>query len=148
MTNYIIDPAVFYWINVLSIIQTVCGIIGALALIGCITLTICFLCQKPGVREPVKPENYVTSDYAKERYKEAIERYNDDLMDLKFLKKYVLITLIVGVVLVIISIFVPGKQTSIEMLVAKTATFDNVDWTVQQVKEVIDYIVQSLKGLV
>ena len=148
MTNYIIDPAVFYWINVLSIIQTVCGIIGALALIGCITLTICFLWQKSGVREPVKPENYVTSDYAKERYKEAIERYNDDLMDLKFLKKYVLITLIVGVVLVIISIFVPGKQTSIEMLVAKTATFDNVDWTVQQVKEVTDYIVQSLKGLV
>ena len=57
-------------------------------------------------------------------------------------------TLIVGGVLVLISIFIPRKQTSVEMLVAKTATFDNVNWTVQQVKEIIDYIVSALKGAV
>lgn len=30
MNNYIIDPAVFYWMNVLSIMQTVFAIFGAI----------------------------------------------------------------------------------------------------------------------
>ena len=31
MSNYIIDPQVFYWINTLAIIQTVLGIFGGLS---------------------------------------------------------------------------------------------------------------------
>lgn len=54
----------------------------------------------------------------------------------------------IGLVLIILSVFIPSKQTSIEMMVARTATFDNVDWSVQQVKEIVDYIVNALKGAV
>ena len=77
-----------------------------------------------------------------------MKRRKNDLGNLRTYKKWMLFFLIPGLIFVLISIFVPGKTTSVEMLVAKTATFDNVNWTVQQVKEIIDYIVVSLKGAV
>jgi len=41
MTNYIIAPQVFYWINILSIIQTVLGIFGGIC-------TAAFICMSVG----------------------------------------------------------------------------------------------------
>lgn len=146
MTNYIIDPAVFYWINVLSIIQTVCAAIGAACLLGFICFLIQYVCTVDCVDKPEKPDD--DDRYAKESYECDMKRYNERLRELYRIKKYMMTALIVGGVLVLISIFIPGKQTSVEMLVAKTATFENVDWTVQQVKEIIDYIVSALKGAV
>ena len=145
MTNYIIDPAVFYWINVLSIIQTVCAVIGGACLLGFICFLIWYVFTVGGVDKPEKSDYEI---YAKELYERDMKRYKEHLQDLYRIKKYMMTTLIVGGVLVLISIFVPGKQTSVEMIVAKTATFDNVDWTVQQAKEIIDYIVSALKGVV
>lgn len=145
MTDYIIDPAVFYWINVLSIIQTVCAVIGGTCLLGFICFLIWYVCME-GVDKPEKPDN--DSRYAKESYERDMKRYNEHFQELYRIKKYIMTALIVGGVLVLISIFIPGKQTSVEMLVAKTATFENVDWTVQQVKEIVDYIVCALKGAV
>ena len=81
-------------------------------------------------------------------YDRDMKRRKNDLGNLRTYKKWMLFFLIPGLIFVLISIFVPGKTTSVEMLVAKTATFDNVNWTVQQVKEIIDYIVVSLKGAV
>jgi len=49
--------------------------------------------------------------------------------------------------MIIFSIFIPGKTTSVEMLIAKTATFDNVNLSVQQIKDVVDYIVQAIKTI-
>lgn len=146
MTDYIIDPAVFYWINVLSIIQTVCAVIGGTCLMGFICFLIWYVCTVGGVDKPEKPDD--NSRYSKESYEHDMKRYNEHLQELYRIKKYMMITLIVGGVLVLISIFIPSKQTSVEMLVAKTATFENVDWTVQQVKEIIDYIVSALKGVI
>ena len=146
MTNYIIDPAVFYWINVLSIIQTVCVVIGGACLLGFICFLIWYVCTVGGVDKPEKSDD--DSRYSKESYEHDMKRYNEYLQELYRIKKYMMITLIVGGFLVLISIFIPSKQTSVEMLIARTATFDNVDWTVQQVKEIVDYIVNALKGAV
>ena len=66
---------------------------------------------------------------------------------MKFFKKCAIITGMFGLVAIIASIFIPGRTTNIEMLIAKTATFENVNWTVQQVKEVVDYIVQAIKTI-
>ena len=146
MTNYIIDPAVFYWINVLSIIQTVCAVIGGFALTAFIALFITFLCKRYWLSEPEKPDK--DSRYDMERYQREMHIYENDLKDLLMTKKYMMITLVAGGLMVLVSIFIPGKQTSVEMLIARTATFDNVNWTAQQVNEIIDYIANALNGVV
>ncbi len=44
-------------------------------------------------------------------------------------------------------VFIPDKQTMIEMLVAKTATVENAEWTVDAVKQAVDYIVSAIQTL-
>jgi len=146
MKNYIIDPSVFYWMNVMSIVQTVLAVFGAFLLIGFLCFTVAYFCTISYVDEPEKPSS--ESKYDIERYNREMKNYQSNQKTLNSYKKYMLLTLIIGCAFVMISVFIPSKQTSIEMLVAKTATFDNVNWTVQQVKEVVDYIVSALKGMV
>jgi predicted PurR-regulated permease PerM len=124
MTNYIIAPQVFYWINTLSIMRTVLEIFGGV----CIAAFIGLLCG-----------------WIYNACEAQICEYNQFYM--KVCKKWAIITGILGLIMIVLGIFIPSKATSIEMLVAKTATFNNVDWTIQQVKEVVDYIVQAIKTI-
>lgn len=125
MTNYIIDPQVFYWMNIFGILQTVFAIFGGIFAAAFVGLTI----------------GYVYNSW------EVKQGYESNLLYKKECKKWAIITGIICLPLITAAIFIPGKTTSIEMLVAKTATFDNVNWTVQQVKEVVDYIVYALKSV-
>lgn len=125
MTNYIIDPQVFYWMDVFGILQTVFAVFGGVLTVAFISLTIGWVYNSLEVKKC----------------------YESNLLYQKECKKWAIITGIIGSVLITMSIFIPGKTTSIEMLVAKTATFDNVNWAVQQVKEVVDYIVYALKSV-
>ena len=118
--NYIIDPSVFYWMKVLNSISSAFSIIGIIALIGSGAALFLYL---------------------------ACRNDDDDEEDLAPLRKMTIFLFIVGLVLFLISVFVPDKSTSIEMLIAKTATPDNVDWTVQQLKDVVDYIVAAVKSI-
>jgi len=151
MNSYIIDPSVFYWMNVLSIAQTVCAVIGAVFITGSIIFAVSYFYETYTNSEPEKPDEQddcYCSSYDKERYRNAMKEYKHTLELTKKFKTWFIVTLIVGIILCLSSMFIPSKNTSIEMLVARTATFDNVDWTVAQVKEIIDYIVSTLKGAV
>lgn len=125
MQNFIIDPKIFYWINVLGIMQTVAADVGAV----CLTLFICLA---------------IGWAYNTDEVKRGCK---SNVYYMKACKRWTIVTGIIGLILIIASIFIPGKTTSIEMLVARTATFDNVNWTVQQVKEVVDYIVKALQSV-
>lgn len=125
MTNYIIDPQVFYWMNIFGILQTVFAIFGGAFAVAFIGLAICWVYNSWEVKRG----------------------YEGNLFYQKECKKWAIITGAIGLVLITASIFIPGRTTSIEMLIAKTSTFDNVNWTVQQVKEIVDYIVYSLKSI-
>lgn len=144
MSNYIIDPAVFYWMNVLSHVQTVLAVLGGFTLAGCITLACIYLYQWHMNDEPEMPID--PSSYDKMRYERDLKEYHQAMLTLCTLRKWFIVTLVVGLFLTFVAMFVPSKQTSVEMLVARTATFDNVNWSVAQVKEIIDYIVSALKG--
>lgn len=125
MQNYIIDPRIFYWINVLGIMQTVAAIVGAMCLGAFIGFAIGWIYNTGEVESGRKCNVYY----------------------MKTCKRWAIATGIIGLILLTVSIFIPGRTTSIEMLIAKTATFDNVNWTVQQVKEVVDYIVKALQSV-
>lgn len=146
MNNYIIDPAVFYWMNVLSIVQTALAVLGAFALTGFFGLAVTYICQRSCLSIPEDPEE--GNEYDKRRYQRQMKVYVQDKEHIDIIRRWMITTAVIGLVLVIASIFIPSKQTSVEMLVARTATFDNMNWTVQQVKEIIDYIVSALKGAV
>lgn len=125
MQNYIIDPRIFYWINVLDTVQIVFVGIGVTCLIAFVGFVIGWIYNAG----------------------EAEWGYKSNIYYMKVCKRWTIVTGIIGLILLTASIFIPGRTTSIEMLVAKTATFDNVNWTVQQVKEVVDYIVKALQSV-
>lgn len=127
MNNYIIDPAVFYWINVLATTQTMFAIVGVFLMLAAIGFAAGWIYNW-----------YQTVEY---EHNEESKKY------MRMCRAGTLLTLLPGILLILLSIFIPSKQTSVEMLVAKTATFENVDWTVAQVKEIIDYIVSALNGV-
>lgn len=125
MENYVINPQVFYWINVFSILQFVFAAIG-------VVFATAFICLVGGwVYNAAQAKN----------------GYVDNEEYMKMCRTWAIVTGIVSFVLITASIFIPGRTTSIEMLIAKTATFDNVDWTVQQVKDLVDYIVRAIKSI-
>ena len=126
MTKYLINPSVFYWINVLGILQTVFAIFGSILVAACIG----FVC------------GYF---YHHKEYK--IYERDDNKPYIIICKRWAIVTGLIGIFLICLSIFLPGKSTSIEMLIAKTATFDNMEWSVQQIKELVDYIVTAIKTI-
>lgn len=147
MNNYIINPSVFYWINVMSILQTMLAVIGGFILTGSIALAVTYIYKRYSLSMPDKPED-ATNRYEVDRYRRYMKDYEEDVEHIGMIRKWLVATTIIGAVLVLAAVFIPGKAASVEMMVARTATFENVDWTVQQVKEIIDYIVSALKGMV
>ena len=137
--TYIIDPSVFYWINVLGILQTVFAILASFSLCGVIIALIYGWSKK--------------SDAYDREYDSAAKKYDyvinhKEMQEaLKWIKRGKILS-VVSVIFVIAAIFIPGKVTSIEMLIAKTATFENVGMSVESIKELIDYIVTAIKSCV
>lgn len=125
MNNYIINPSIFYWINTLDSFKFILCLIGWFFICGLISAIIGWI------------YNYCLYNAGCEEN----EKYAS------LCKKIIIFTLVIGFILIVISTFLPSKTTSIEMLIAKTSTFDNVNWTVQQIKEVTDYIVNAIKTI-
>ena len=115
--NYIINPAVFYW---MSVVDAVCFWSLGVALLSGIALVI-IVCIR------------------------TFEYFDDD--DLKTVTKATKISLTVFIVSALITIFTPSKNTMIQILVAKCATYDNANWTLETIKSAADYIVEAIKSL-
>lgn len=124
MNNYIIDPSVFYWLHTLSDLKTLATVLAIFLNIGTLVLAGMWI------------YNYFEfEEYELDRYKHSYA----------LCRRLTFSVGIVGILCLFAAIFLPDAQTSTEMLVARTATYDNVNWTVEQVKEVIDYIVKALQ---
>ena len=71
---------------------------------------------------------------------------NDDVSDVIDIK-VVLKMIIAGAVCFVIAVLIPSKETLIAMQVAKYATWENANWTVDAVKDAVDYIVDALGSM-
>lgn len=121
MSNYIINPSIFYWMNVLDSVR---GVATVTLLISVACLVIALILYFVDVDEE-EEENESTKEY----------------------RKLIFISGIITVISIIIIIFIPDKRTSIEMLIARTATYENAQLTVQGIKEIVDYIIQAINGI-
>lgn len=117
--EYIINPSWFYWIEVSDCIK------------GCaIATAVIFLCAAIILAVVAKMDD----DFNEHRSANA--------------KRKVLIYCLVSLaVCVAVIIFVPSKRTLIEMMIAKKATYDNVSWTIEQIKEAVDYVISAIKEI-
>ena len=130
--NYIIDPAVFYWMGVSNAAKNASVAIFAMSVITVIITTVLFLIARSD------STTFSTDSYY---YKNAVKT-------ISICRKLFIASCIAMTLSLICIVFIPGKDTLTQMLIARTATFENVDWTVSQVKEIVDYIVNAIKGAV
>jgi uncharacterized protein involved in cysteine biosynthesis len=52
---------------------------------------------------------------------------------------------VIGVLCMLLAVFVPSKNTIIEMIVAQNITVNNINAGEEKVKEAIDYLVEKVK---
>lgn len=126
--NYIINPSWFYWLNVLDALKVTTFVSIILCTAGVVILTIFAIV-------------YYTDGY---RYR---ENDPDWKMYLKLKSIILKILLPALIVFLLVGIFIPGKQTLIEMQVARFATYENAEWTLDTVKAAVDYIIESIKSV-
>lgn len=65
--------------------------------------------------------------------------------DVEAVKKMFVVSLVCAVVFGIPAMFIPSKNTLIEMKIAGITTKENIGWTVEQIKSVVDYIVEAMQ---
>ena len=123
---YIINPSWFYLLHVIDCLSSLLGLTCAFATIALIVATIMRIihfCETGGFED------------------------DDDIRIRKFLNKCLKISAIITFVTMIALIFLPSKQTLIEMQIARYATYENAEWTVEAVKSAVDYIVEAVNSI-
>lgn len=115
--TYYINPIWFYLMNISSEIKSVlCGL-SAISLALSVLVLIGIIADGFGDED-------------------------DEKKILKISKK----TIITSFIVLFIGIFVPSKETCIEMMVASQVTHENVTATKEEVYEIVDYITDKVSG--
>lgn len=115
----IVNPAFFYWASVFNGLKIAFLVLTIICIV--ILATMLF---------------YYDSEYC--------GWYDDDEDAIAFRKNMKRIA-VASMVMVVIIIFVPSKQTMIEMQIAKMATGDNISAVIQKITEVAKEIIESAK---
>ena len=117
--NYIVDPAIFYWISVLDSLKSVSIVFMIISIVCTVICIVSFCCEKSW--------------------------WDED--ETEVFKKWMRIVVIMLVVSILLVIFIPSEKTMKEMLIAKFATVENANWTLENLKNAVDYIVEAMKTL-
>lgn len=126
--NYIINPSWFYWLGVVNSMRgfMLAAFIVAIIIVGAALILI------PWYTDMIREFSTMCADERK-----AVRFFT------KALKVGIGVCVIAGLFLV----FVPSKETLIEMMIAKQATYENTTWTVDALKSAVDYVVQAIQSL-
>ena len=118
--NYIIDPIWFYWISVANNLIVTCAVIGGLF----------------GILSMVFGGILI-----------ANMEYGPNDSDYRAAKKVLKVSIPLSVLLILLSVLIPSKEVLIEMQIAKFATYENAEWTIDAIKGLVDYIVEAIKSV-
>lgn len=126
--NYIINPSWFYWLGVVESMRhfmIVAFIISIAAIIVAIIIV------------PVDMR----------MIREFPDMSDDERKTVQFFTKALKIAIVALIISGLILMFVPSKETLIEMMIAKQATYENATWTVDTLKSAVDYVIQAIQSL-
>lgn len=126
--DYIINPSWFYWLGVVSSLR---GFMLAAFIVSIVVIGAALIIIPLDVK--------LIQDYPNmcDFEKKTVQFFT------KALKVAIGVCIVTGLFLV----FVPSKETLIEMMIAKQATYENATWTVDAVKSAVDYIIQAIQSL-
>ena len=128
MSGPIINPAIFYWIGVSSAAQTFFVVAVGTAI--CVLIVAAII---------ISMEASLAKSFPRGS-EENIRVVNS----WKKIFKYSVITIISGSLL---CVFIPTKETLLSILVAKYLTYENATWTLESVKEAVNYIINAVAVL-
>ena len=126
--NYIINPSWFYWLGVVNSMR---GFMLAAFIVAIIVI---------GVALILIPWNV-------SMIREFPDLSDDERKNVRFFTKALKVAIGVCVASGLFLVFVPSKETLIEMMIAKQATYENATWTVDALKNAVDYVVQAIQSL-
>ena len=126
--NYIINPSWFYWLGVVNSMR---GFMLAAFIVALIIVGVALIVILVNVK--------LIQDYP------SIS--DDERKVVRFFTKALKVSIGVCIVAVLFLVFVPSKETLIEMMIAKQATYENATWTVDALKNAVDYVVQAIQSL-
>lgn len=116
MNNYIVDPMFFYWCKVVDHAYYICAI-------GFVAMAVCLL-------------GFIIFN--------TVENYEyDSMFEIPKFKKRFVILLVLAIVFALGAVFIPTKETLIEMEIAKHATYDNLEITIQKIIDAASKIFDS-----
>ena len=126
--NYIINPSWFYWLGVVNSMR---GFMLAAFIVAIIVVGVALIIIPVNVK--------LIRDYP------SIS--DDERKVVRFFTKALKVSIGVCIVAVLFLVFVPSKETLIEMMIAKQATYENATWTVDALKSAVDYVIQAIQSL-
>lgn len=126
--NYIINPSWFYW---LGVVHSMRGFMLTAFIVSIITIGVALIIIPVNVK--LIRDYPIISD--------------DERKVVRFFTKALKVSIGVCIVAGLFLVFVPSKETLIEMMIAKQATYENATWTVDALKNAVDYVVQAMQSL-
>ena len=126
--NYIINPSWFYWLGVVESMRyfmIAAFIISIAAIIVAIVI--------------VPVDMRMIRDFP--------DMSDDERKSVQFFTKVLKAAIWALVISGLILLFAPSKETLIEMMIAKQATYENATWTLDALKSAVDYVIQAIQSL-
>ena len=126
--NYIINPSWFYW---LGVVESMRHFMVAAFIVSIVVVVVSAI---------IIPMNI-------SMIREFPDTSDDERKTAQFFTKALKIAIGVLAISGLVLVFVPSKETLIEMMIATQATYENATWTVDALKSAVDYVVQAIQNL-
>lgn len=126
--NYIINPSWFYW---LGVVESMRHFMIAAFIISIAANIVAIIIIPVDMR--------IIRDFP--------DMSDDERKSVQFFTKVLKAAIWALVISGLILLFVPSKETLIEMMIAKQATYENATWTVDTLKSAVDYVIQAIQSL-
>ena len=126
--NYIINPSWFYW---LGVVESMRGFMVAAFIVSIVVVVASAI---------IIPMNI-------SMIREFPDMSDDERKTVQFFTKALKIAIGALVISGLVLVFVPSKETLIEMMIAKQATYENATWTLDALKSAVDYVIQAIQSL-
>ena len=126
--NYIINPSWFYW---LGVVESMRYFMIAAFIISIAAIIVAIIIVPVDMR--------MIRDFP--------DMSDDERKSVQFFTKVLKAAIWALVISGLILLFVPSKETIIEMMIAKQTTYENTTWTLDALKSVVDYVVQAIQSL-
>ena len=126
--NYIINPSWFYW---LGVVESMRHFMVAAFIVSIVVVVASAIIIPVGMH----------------MIREFPDMSDDERKIVQFFTKALKIASGVLAISGLVLVFVPSKETLIEMMIAKQATYENATWTLDALKSAVDYVIQAIQSL-